>query len=258
MNEMDDIGEEMLFAYLDGELDAAQRARVEAAAARDPRLAALLAQQQRLKTQLQTQFAAVLDEPVPERLLRAAAAPVSAPVTDLDAVRAARGARRWALPEWSAVAATLVLGLLVGLNLRGTGRASLVADADGLMIAAGPLAAALSDQPAGPLPGSAGSQIGFSFHATTGEYCRTFAMRGGQAGLACRRDARWVVDVLATGNAASPDTGAFRQAGSAMPEALRTAIEQRIAGEPLTQAEELARIGEQWRAAPAGDTTGNR
>lgn len=241
------IDEAMLFAYVDGELDAAQRARVEAAVAGDPRLAAMLARQKQLKSRLRMEFDPVLDEPVPGRLLRAAQAPASATVVDLHAAResrAPRAAPRWALREWGAVAATLALGLLVGLNLpRGTGDASLVAGADG-MVAGGALATALSERPAGAIPG-AGARIGFSIRADNGEMCRSFALESGAAGLACRRAGRWAIDVLAAGDSGAEE-GTFRQAGSELPAALRVAIEQRITGEPLSEDQELEQIGRQW------------
>jgi hypothetical protein len=146
------------------------------------------------------------------------------------------------------VAATLMVGLLVGLNLqRGAGDASLVAGSDGL-IATGALANALGNQLAGPV--GAEASIGFSIRTSSGEYCRSFALQSGSAGLACRRNDRWMVDVLERGQPGSaPD--AFRQAGSAMPEALRNAIESRMAGEPLTEEQEREQIGRQWRGTTA-------
>jgi len=245
----DTVDEAMLFAYVDGELDAAQRARVETAVARDPELAAMLARQQYLKTRLQSGFDAVLDEPVPERLLHAVAAPASAQVVELRAVRQSRAARagsRWSWREWGAVAATLVIGLLVGMNLqRGVGRGSLIAGSGGLM-ASGALADALTGQPAGPV--GAEASIGLSIRTSAGEYCRSFSLQSGSAGLACRRDHRWMVDVLESGQPASTPES-FRQAGSSMPQALRAAIESRMTGEPLTEAQEQEQIGRHWDAA---------
>jgi hypothetical protein len=245
----DTVDEAMLFAYVDEELDAAQRARVETAVARDPELAAMLARQQQLKTRLQRRFDTVLDEAVPERLLHAAAAPASAQIVELRAVREYRSARarpRWSWREWGAVAATLMIGLLIGTNLQhGAGGSLLVAGSDGLM-ASGALADALTGQPAGPV--GAEASIGLSIRTSAGEYCRSFSLQSGSAGLACRRDNRWMVDLLETGQPASAPES-FRQAGSSMPEALRAAIESRMTGEPLTEAQELEQIGRHWDAA---------
>lgn len=241
------VDEAMVFAYVDGELDAAQSARVEAAVAQDPKLAATLVEQQQLRAQLRNQFGGVLDEPVPERLLRSVAAPVSAGIVELHSARKARAVRtpsRWSWREWGAVAATLMIGLLVGSNLpSGKGNASLVASGDGLM-AAGPLAAALTSQSAGPAGQDA--NIGFSIQTADGEFCRSFSLQSGSAGLACRRGERWMVDVLEGGQPGSA-AGSFRQAGSSIPAALRAAIEARMTGEPLTEAQEQAQIARQWK-----------
>ncbi|MFN3843995.1 MAG: zf-HC2 domain-containing protein, partial [Rehaibacterium terrae] len=61
------ISDERLMAYVDGELDAAQAAQVEAAIAADPALAAAVARQRRLRERLRAAFDPVLDQPVPER-----------------------------------------------------------------------------------------------------------------------------------------------------------------------------------------------
>lgn len=244
-----DISEELLFAYVDGELDDAQRARVEAALAHDPALAATVAQHRQLREQLGAHFDAVLQEPLPGRLRQTLQPPAAGNVADIGAARATRASReprRWSPREWGAIAATLLLGVLLGIAWRGgTREASLVADATGLR-AGGALASALSERAADVARPGAAVHIGLSLRTNTGEYCRSFELAGGTAGLACHRDDHWAVDIVAR-EAASPAEGEFRQAGSALPEALRMAIEQRIAGEPLTAAEEIALIRQGWR-----------
>ncbi|HEX3398609.1 MAG TPA: zf-HC2 domain-containing protein, partial [Steroidobacteraceae bacterium] len=66
------ISDEMLMAYADGELDAPTRARIEAAMKEDPEIAKRVAQHRALREAMQGAFAAVLREPVPERLIAAA------------------------------------------------------------------------------------------------------------------------------------------------------------------------------------------
>jgi anti-sigma factor RsiW len=58
-----------LQAYLDGELDGAERARVESALAADPRLRERLERDRRALDRLREAGAAVAEEPIPERLL---------------------------------------------------------------------------------------------------------------------------------------------------------------------------------------------
>ncbi|HLY52561.1 MAG TPA: zf-HC2 domain-containing protein, partial [Steroidobacteraceae bacterium] len=63
------ITDERLTAYIDGELDPAARADVEAALRQDPELAARAERHRKLRSQLASAYAAELEEPVPERLL---------------------------------------------------------------------------------------------------------------------------------------------------------------------------------------------
>ena len=89
------IDDQTLMAYADDELDAATRAQVEAALARDPALAARVEEHRALRAELNAAFDPVLDEPVPDRLLAAVKPPVrgdSAPI-DLASVRQRRAAK---------------------------------------------------------------------------------------------------------------------------------------------------------------------
>lgn len=64
---MSTIGEHELQAYVDGELAPADIARVEAAIAADPALAAQVEREHRLRARLRVAFDPVLDEPMPAR-----------------------------------------------------------------------------------------------------------------------------------------------------------------------------------------------
>src|SRR5579859_449852 len=108
------FSDEILMAYADGELDAATRAAVEAAAAADPQLAQRIAQHRSLRASLRAAFDPVLTEPVPERLLAAARGAGGAHRTDNVVALAARRQARWSWPQWSAVAASLLVGVLLG------------------------------------------------------------------------------------------------------------------------------------------------
>lgn len=252
MSRLQQLSEEMLFAYVDGELDAAATAQVEAALAQDTQLAARVAEQRRLRTLLQDRFDPVALEPVPERLLQAATTSPAA-VVDIASARARRAlperGRSWAWREWGAMAATLVLGLMAGFAWRDTTGDQPLVTRNGSLVATGHLADVLSNQLAGKPEDGSAAQIGLSIKSTSGEYCRSFTVKQ-TAGLACRRGDQWAVDVVVRGMpAAGP--GEFRQAGSALPDAVRTAIEQRMSGEPLTGTEEAAQLRAQWRAASA-------
>lgn len=85
---------EALHAYVDGELDEAQRRRVEALAARDPKVAEALASYAAQREALRASFAPVAREAVPPRLLAATA--------------------RGRTPRLAALAASVVLGAALG------------------------------------------------------------------------------------------------------------------------------------------------
>jgi anti-sigma factor RsiW len=118
------IPDEKLMAYADGELDAVERAQVEAAIAADPSLARRVESHRALRSKLSSAFSSVLDEPVPERLLSAVrGTPAGARddrIVDFGRARATRGA--WAWPQWAAIAASIAIGIVVGQSVRSSVR----------------------------------------------------------------------------------------------------------------------------------------
>lgn len=97
-----------LNAYADGQLAASRVAAVEEALARDPALAAWVADARRHNADLRDALDPWLAEPIPERLIAAAAAPAKV---------AQRPVRRWLAPL-AAVAASLLVGLVAGWHAR--------------------------------------------------------------------------------------------------------------------------------------------
>jgi anti-sigma factor RsiW len=98
------VSDSDLSALADGQLAPERAAAVEAALARDPELAARVAEFRAQSALLRDALDPVLAEPIPERLLAAAAPAVSGE---------AGVARRWVMPAFAA-AATLVLGVGLG------------------------------------------------------------------------------------------------------------------------------------------------
>ncbi|MEO8465285.1 MAG: hypothetical protein ABI640_08080 [Gammaproteobacteria bacterium] len=243
--------DEAIHAYVDGALDIDASARLEADSRADAALAQRIAEQRALRTLLSAEFDPVLNEPIPQRLRDAFAGPASrAAITPIGYARkeGARARPGVALREWGAIAAALVLGFLVGqLTLRGPSSA-LVETQQGRLVAAGFLDKALSTELAGAASENAAARIGLSFRATAGEYCRTFGLRTGGGGVACRSGGRWSVELL-DGAAAQPAApGGFRQASSALSPAMLGAINALGAGDPLTAEEEKQRVGTGWDA----------
>lgn len=238
--------DETLMAYADGELEPAERAAIEHAMQADPAIAEAVARHRALRQDIAAAFAGILDEPVPARLQPPPAAPV-APVVSLDAARAARATapaparRRWSWPEWGALAAMLMVGVLVGKVVPQGGQPAIAGNGN-QVVARGELASALDRQVGGRDAGTV--RVGVSFAARDGEYCRSFVM-GASAGLACRAGGQWRIPVLAEAGAQAE--GAYRQAGTELPPAVLDAIDARIAGKPLDAAGEEAARARGWK-----------
>lgn len=247
MNPIDDA---TLQAYVDGALDAAARARVEAALAQDPALTRRVQQLQALNAQLRAAFDPVLDEPVPAHLsalLQPRTTPAATP-TPLAGWRRTHAAghrrpRRWLLPG-AALAASVAL-LAVGLWWHaGTG---LVRMQNGEPYAAGVLVRALDQSLASEPDAQAPVAIGLSFRAADGHICRTFTIRTppSRAGLACHAAAGWTLPVI--GPAAPAESGDLRQAASDLPPAVQAAIDARLRGNVFDAQQERAARAAGWR-----------
>jgi hypothetical protein len=240
------FSDETVMAYADGELDAATRAAIEAAAASDPELARRIARHQALRQRLRSAFDPVLEEPLPERLVATARGASSEPRGTVVPLRRVAAAR-WSSAQWGALAASLILGLLLGPWLmRGADRGPLVTS-DGTLLAQGSLARALSEQLASNQSATAAVQIGVSFRSHSGAYCRTFALRekSALAGLACHEHGSWHVEALATGESQIAG-GGYRTAASALPPAIAGTLETLIDGEPLDARAEAAARANGW------------
>ena len=239
------LSDETLMAYVDGELDATTRAEVEAAMLRNPELAQRVARQKALRGRVRLAFQRVLDEPVPERLLAAA----RADRRDNNVVPLRRKPQRsWSWREWSAMAASLVLGIIGSqIAMHFSDSTTMLASRGGTVTAQGVLSRALSGQLAADQTAKAPVQIGVSFRSRAGDYCRTFSLRDSSelAGMACRQGEDWRVQVLARGETVT--NGAYRQAGSALPKAVWQAVEETISGDPLDAQGEAEAKGKGWR-----------
>lgn len=185
-------------------------------------------------------FGDVLDEPVPDRLTALLAEPPAAPqVVDLGAVRAQRrGMSSWA--AWCGMAATLVLGTLIGTRLAPP---AVEAGAGARLVATGAIGQALERQLARGGGGPVAVQL--SFKARDGRWCRSFTTAT-SAGLACRdADGAWALQQVAAVDA--PAGTGMRQAASSLPPALLATVDQLMAGEALDAAQEQAARDAGWR-----------
>jgi hypothetical protein len=242
--------DEVLMAYADGELDPGTRAAVEAAMASDAQIATRIAQHRALRNRIHSAFDRVLDEPLPAPLVALSrVGPAGARNGDVVPLRR-QPASRWMWPQWTALAASLVIGFVAGrLALLRPRNPGPVVMTEGRLLAAGALADALSNQLAGNQSAAGSVRIGVSFRSKSGEYCRTFTLSSpaALAGLACRGAGAWRVGVLARTESSDGGSGSYRQAASPMPPAVTAAIESEIAGEPLDARAEAAARSLHWQ-----------
>lgn len=223
-------------AYVDGELDLVRAKRLEKAMAEDAPLAKAVEAERTLRARLSAHFDPVAEEPVPDRL----AALLSDNVSLLDEQRSKKTARwyRRSVMQWGAMAASLVVGLMIGgtaLNRDG----GYVRDDGGILVASGELADALQTQLASTQGTDPKIRIGTSFAAKESGYCRTFESAS-LDGIACRAGKDWQLKQTLSGNG----TSAYRQASAG---ALAEAAAAMMAGEPMDAGAEKAATEKGWK-----------
>lgn len=245
------FSDDLLIAYIQGELAEPARAAVERAMRADPVLAARIAQHRRgaARSHIFSVSANGHHEGGPaQRHLP----PTGAKVVHLDAIRPGRPAPPppqparpgWNLRHWLAVGAALVAGLGGGAlgwqQLHPSPGLVMLVATDGALVARGRLVDALGDQLATPGPAESGVRIGVTFVSKDGSYCRSFVVET-SAGLACRGNGRWTIPVLA-----QAPSGAAYLDGSVLPPAVQAAIDARIVGAALDPAAERAAQQRGW------------
>lgn len=227
--------DEKFFAWLDGELGPAEAAEMDARVARDPELKRLAEQHRALGSQLRSAFDPVAEAPVPERLQDALRP--SAQVIDLSAARRARSMPAFA--QWTAIAATLAIGIFVGTRL--PQQSAPVQVEAGRLYAAASLNQALDTALASAPEGDV--RIGLTYRDSAGEICRTFTAPAG-SGLACRNGSRWrMKGLFAAPEGQSSD---YRMAAGMDP-SLAALVDSTMAGEPLDAAQERAAKAKGWK-----------
>lgn len=199
---------ETIMAYVDGELDLVTARHIEAAMANDAELAAQVRAQRALRQKLSARFDPILDEPVPDALLKRFAVDTS--LAARRTARAGRFARLTRSVQWGALAASLAIGLLAG-HFFWSRPSGLVVERGGQLMAAGALDKALETQLAWSQAANAPTHIGLTFRDTNGKICRTFEGER-LSGVACRSGSQWqLLHALSGGRETSQQ---YRQASS--------------------------------------------
>jgi hypothetical protein len=241
--------DDALSALIDGALPSDEAAALRARIAREPALAARLAELERANGAVRDAYRDVVDEPLPERVLELLRAPAerASNVVELGARRRGR-----ALPAWLPHAAAAGIALAIGLGL-GFGLGQRGADAPAAMLAAaGPVAPGsalhtlLESTPSGAPRevDGATAEVRYTFRTQGGDWCRELAVSSGasrNAAVACRRGGAWRVDLVGVEAAAGE---VYRPAGGDAP--LREAVDALIEGEPLDSDAERALVARGW------------
>ena len=261
--------DELLSAYLDGELPAARRAELERRLEKEPSLALKLERMSGADATLRIAFASVADEPIPQTVLDAIGAHAarspdarrddarSGTVVDLGARRRGREPGAFPWPLALAASVTLAIGGVLGYLAApqgGAPEAGLLASTGGVARGSD-LHDMLETAPSGTTREFAGGLTAtpvLSFESRDGGHCRELAIAGADgsaAALACRGDDGWQVEALSfvagPAQTGGQPAGDFRPAGRAS-SAIDAAVDERIVGDPLDAAAETALIERAW------------
>ena len=231
--------DDKFFAWLDGELTAAEAAEIEARVAADPALRKLAEEHRALGARLKAAFDPVAAEPVS---LAAYAPAADSNVASLAQVRVARRPvmqQFWA--QAASIAVVFAMGVGAGNSLLG-GPASPIAPEAGRLVAAASLEDALYRQLASQ-PADSGPRIGLTFRDKQGHVCRTFTDQGA-SGLACLQGGDWRLEGLF--QAPEGQAADYRMAAGSDPR-LGTLVDSAIAGEPFDAEKERQARNSGWK-----------
>lgn len=240
------ITNDMLSAYIDGELAPEEMERVARAIAADELLAARLRQFRRVD-RLLTEFSSAIDaQPLPPAVL----ALLEPPCADADVPQRSEPvavvlpfARRHRRAAALALAASLVLAVAIVLQFDARDGTPPGFDAivrAGAVVPSSPLQHVLEEVPsdeAYAVAGGTGVEITpvLSFVSTAQEYCREFRVDAGARaarGVACRRDERWETLKVVAAEARGSDAH-YATATAETDEDFDAFVDGLVADEPL-------------------------
>lgn len=250
-----DITDELLVAYVDDELDEAQRAMVRSILETNPTLGRRADEMRLSRDLLREGFPLRSDAPVPaaidaaaSRLAEACAGPVS------HRARASRfqNGRKYAFAAALVLSVTAAAGYLVWRSGHGSAREPVAA-----LLQIGPgttLNEVLESAPSAevtsvPAEGAAVRAV-LTFQSKDGRFCREFeilAPAGGSTGIACRDDGVWRAEVLLSAEAAPVDSNFYTPAGGSDEPAVAEVAERLMQGDPLGAQEEAQLLASGWR-----------
>lgn len=246
------ITDEMLSAFIDGELAQEEAERLREAIEEDENLAARLDRIRVPDAFIAAAYGAIDKDQIPKRILAlledrpANTKPEGGRVVAFPGARILRAPRQWAAPMAASVA--LAIGVGVGLQLAPAPRSSVMLT--GLVDAQSALHQALAATPSGRTVSLGGGDTltpVLSFQAKDGRYCREFSVSSPahpQRAVACAQDGLWRIEVAI---AHAPASGAgYATASSGFAAQFDAIIDGAMAGEALDGEAELEMIAQDW------------
>lgn len=230
------IDEDKFFAWLDGELEPAEAAEYAERVTGDPALSKLALQHRSLRLDLERAFGSIIDSPVPAHIIE----PLHPAANVIDIAAARRRRPMPPLIQWGAIAASLGIGILVGIGVPSHSNLPVRSEAGALFASASlnrGLDGELASAPSGDV------RIGMTFRDHAGTVCRTFTARE-TSGLACRSGKDWKLKGLFAVPEGQQDS--YRMA-SGMDPGLAQMVNSTIAGEPLDADAERKERSKDWR-----------
>ncbi len=251
MNSKDMTTDELLSAYIDGELDRDTANAVTARLAAEPELMQRLEKLRGADEAIRRLLGSVDKLPMPDSVTQMIEA---ADATDnVVELRPRRRPTFLQMPVAIAASLALVAGFLANDFLRGTAPTGpgIEALSTGTIAADTSLHALLDEAPSGApqavAEGTSATLI-LSFQDRAGDFCRQLRIDSAAASthaVACRRNDAWQLEAMAF---ASPGSGQYQQAGSDTPAVVDSAVTALLGnGQILSDEEENAFISEGWK-----------
>ncbi|MGH8193968.1 MAG: hypothetical protein ACREQ8_06155 [Woeseiaceae bacterium] len=271
-DERQELDDELLSAYLDGELSQPQADELTSRVAREPELAERLEAMRSVDKAAVAAFRAVDERQIPERILDLMGEDEEARRSDAGEASNVVQIRRPAINRFiqPPVAIAASVALVVGFYLRallGDGGApdrEVVAVYASRIPAGSDLRVVFERNLSGESINLSDRRVAepvLTFRGVDGNYCRQVRITGAAKSadaLACRRDGNWEVEVVSFDAAASaaPESP-YGQASSGGAAAMRGTIERLIGQEPpLDRTEEAEIMGKGWQGGGSdGDGT---
>jgi hypothetical protein len=239
-----EITDELLVAYVDDQLDDAQRAMVSATLDRDPPLCRRAEEMRLARDLLREAFPLQPAATVPVRILEAEKRLAAACAQHLP--RARRAVRVNLKYVVAAAVVLCAVGAATYLAWRAGGeRAGALATAVGPIDPGNPLHGLLESTPSAQIVNvtehDAALRAILTFRAKDGRICREFeivARSGASTGVACRGDGHWRTEVLLSTAAAPPSSQYYTPAAGSEDAGIDAVVDRLIQGDPLSVEEE--------------------